>query len=110
MIEIQAKPLSVNKVWKGRRFKTQDYKDYENELLYLIRPEPTLGYVSLSFTFHLTSRSFSRSDLDNFLKPLIDILVKAGCIEDDRKVLKISAEKKLAEEYRIDIEIKEAML
>jgi hypothetical protein len=34
MHKIQIKPLSVNDAWKGRRFKTDEYKVYEQVLMY----------------------------------------------------------------------------
>jgi hypothetical protein len=34
MHKIQIKPLSVNAAWKGRRFKTDEYKVYEQVLMY----------------------------------------------------------------------------
>jgi len=34
MITIPIKALSVNKAWRGRRFKTNDYKNFETEMLY----------------------------------------------------------------------------
>jgi hypothetical protein len=34
MQKIQIKPLSVNDAWKGRRFKTDEYKVYEQVLMY----------------------------------------------------------------------------
>ena len=38
-MKIKIKPLSVNKAWQGKRFKTREYKSYEELLLYLF---PTL--------------------------------------------------------------------
>ena len=43
-IKYKIKPLSVNKAWAGKRFKTEDYKSYEKELLLALPkqevPEP----------------------------------------------------------------------
>ena len=33
---IDIKPLSVNKMWQGRRYKTYEYQKYEKEFLYLL--------------------------------------------------------------------------
>mgnify|MGYP001108467912 CR=1 FL=1 len=36
-MKVNIKPLSVNKVWQGRRYKTKDYKVYEEALFYLLK-------------------------------------------------------------------------
>ena len=103
-IELQVKPLSVNKVWQGRRFKTQDYVDYESSCLWLLnKVKPVKGEVEIHYKFHFKGRMM---DVDNPIKPLQDVLVKAGIIEDDRKIMKITAEKFKAREDSIEIEIK----
>jgi hypothetical protein len=33
---IKIKPLSVNKAWQGKRFKTNEYKQYEKEVSLLL--------------------------------------------------------------------------
>ena len=44
MVRIDMKPLSVNEAWQGKRYKTEEYKQYENTLLWLLPkikiPEP----------------------------------------------------------------------
>ncbi|SBV90598.1 conserved hypothetical protein [uncultured Dysgonomonas sp.] len=68
------KPLSVNEVWKGKRFKTEKYKQYENTLLWLLPkikiPEPP---YEIHFKFGFSN---SLSDWDNPVKPTQDILSK----------------------------------
>jgi len=74
MIKIDIKPLSVNEAWKGKRFKTDQYKDYESVLMWMLPrlsiPEPPLK-LELEFGF-----SNSGSDWDNPIKPFQDILQK----------------------------------
>ncbi len=74
MPRIDIKPLSVNQCWQGRRFKTPAYKNYEEELLWKLPamklPKPP---YSLSIEVGLSSKN---ADIDNVLKPLIDILQK----------------------------------
>ena len=75
VINLNKKALSVNKVWQGRRFKTPIYKAYEKELL-LTLPNlviENLLDIKLSITFGYSNRL---TDIDNGLKPLIDILQK----------------------------------
>lgn len=71
-ISKQIKPLSVNDAWKGRRFKTEEYKAYEKQLLLTlprlkIPPPPYQIYFEFGF-------SSCASDWDNPIKPLQDIL------------------------------------
>ena len=73
-IEIKIKPLSVNKVWRGQRFKTQEYKDYERDWFYLLpKLDIPKGKISLAIIWGMSNKV---SDIDNPAKPLIDILQK----------------------------------
>jgi Holliday junction resolvase RusA-like endonuclease len=91
LIKKQIKPLSVNECWQGQRFKTQEYKDYEKELLYslpaLKLPKPP---YSIYFEFGFSS---SASDWDNPVKPLQDILQKKYGF-DDKEILEARISKK----------------
>ena len=103
-IEIPIKPLSVNKVWQGRRFKTKDYKDYEKNCLWFIKGEKIKGEIEIYYKFYV--KNFLMCDVDNFIKPIQDIIVKAGLIEDDRFIKRIIAEKFKSENEKIVIDIK----
>ena len=35
-MRIKIKPLSVNDAWQGRRFKTDNYKKYERDLMLIL--------------------------------------------------------------------------
>ena len=84
------KPLSVNKCWQGKRFKTSEYKDYEQEWFYSLSiikiPE---GKLSLKIKWGFSSKA---SDIDNPTKPLLDILQKKWAF-DDKKIYKLVLEK-----------------
>ena len=71
---IKIVPLSVNAAWKGRRFKTQEYKNYEKELLFtlpkILIPKPPYR-IYLEF-----GMSNAASDFDNPTKQFVDILSK----------------------------------
>jgi Holliday junction resolvase RusA-like endonuclease len=74
MIILKIKPLSVNEVWQGKRFKTKKYKEYE-KAMFLLLPKiklPTPPYQ----VFIEVGFSSVASDLDNIVKPFIDILQK----------------------------------
>lgn len=65
-------PLSVNKCWQGKRFKTKLYKDYEETLLWLL-PKKQFPKDNISIKI-IAGFSSKLSDADNILKPLLDIL------------------------------------
>ena len=69
---IKIKPLSVNQAWQGRRFKTQKYKDYEQELYYKLPSIKTpTAKISLAVEWGFSN---SASDIDNPIKPFLDVL------------------------------------
>jgi Holliday junction resolvase RusA-like endonuclease len=72
---VNVKPLSVNQAWQGRRFKTPKYKQYEALVLSML-PELTIK-KDMKYQLDLTvGYSNKLSDIDNFLKPFLDILQK----------------------------------
>lgn len=80
MVKLKIKPLSVNNAWRGRRFKTKDYKEYEKEIIYQLPtiklPDPPYQII---FEFGLSNKA---SDWDNPVKPLQDILQKKYKFDD----------------------------
>jgi Holliday junction resolvase RusA-like endonuclease len=92
-VHIKIKPLSANeafaprgvkagKVIKARVYKTEKYNEYERKLLRslpdLVIPE---GKLQLNVIVRYSS---SRSDIDNCLKPFIDVLQKRYKFNDNR--------------------------
>ena len=103
---IDLKPLSVNKAWQGRRFKTEDYKNYERDCLYLLpKGKKIYGYIDVKYDFYI--KYFKTSDVGNFEKPLSDILVKSGIIEDDKFIKRLIIEKHESKKQYIKITIRE---
>lgn len=80
MTRIAIKPLSVNEAWKGRRYKTDAYKQYQNSLLWLLPrlkiPQPP---YEIHFKFGFSS---TLSDWDNPVKPTQDVLSKKYGFDD----------------------------
>lgn len=75
MPRLNEKPLSVNEAWKGKRYKTDEYRAYQTKLLYLLPrtivvPDPPF---EIYFRFGFSS---TLADWDNPVKPLQDILSK----------------------------------
>ena len=92
MPEIKVKPLSVNQAWQGRRYKTKLYQQYERMMLTAL-PDISIppGPLSVSLTFGFSNRA---SDLDNPVKPILDILQKRYHFDDSRIYL-LSVNKKI---------------
>lgn len=74
LVSINVKPLSVNKVWQGKRFKTEEYNKYENILISnlpdIVVPK---GNLEIFFQFGFSN---PLSDWDNPVKPIQDVLQK----------------------------------
>lgn len=105
-LEIPLKALSVNNAWQGRRFKSNLYKKFEIDVCKFVREcrSMMMGPVEVSYTFYI--KNYSLTDIDNLIKPLQDIIVKRGYIEDDRKIIFMTAEKIKSKEERIEVEIR----
>jgi Holliday junction resolvase RusA-like endonuclease len=89
-MKIQIKPLSVNQAWQGRRFKTPLYKKYEKDLMLLL---PNNNYSSKNLEIYIEfGFSNSASDIDNPLKPFLDILQKKYQI-NDKQIYQLSVKK-----------------
>ena len=82
MHKVNIKPLSVNEAWQGRRFKTQQYKRYERDLLMLLpKIEIPPGDLQVTFT---VGYSNANADIDNFVKPTVDVMQKRYGFNDRR--------------------------
>jgi len=99
------KPLSVNKAWQGKRFKTSEYKQFEKDFSMLIKAQKMkkhLGCVRIDIGFSFKN---SLSDIDNCLKPIFDVLVKNEIIKDDRFIVRLNVSKSISKNDFFYIEI-----
>jgi Holliday junction resolvase RusA-like endonuclease len=99
-MKILIKPLSVNKAFQGRRFKTNDYKLYEKELSYLL-PKRTIDKTSKLQLIIEVGYANKMSDIDNFVKPFQDVLQKKYNF-NDHQIYRLNVHKvivKKGEEY-----------
>jgi len=81
-IRIDQKPLSINEAWQGKRFKTSKYKRYERDLLLQLPKKITIPkMISIHFHFGFSNKL---SDIDNPVKPLLDILQKKYGFNDSQ--------------------------
>lgn len=80
---VNIKPLSVNKAWKGRRYKTLAYKNYEQQVLTLLPQRVHIpdGKLELHLEFGFSS---PLADFDNPVKLFVDCLQKKYRFNDRR--------------------------
>jgi len=104
MITIPIKPISTNKLFQGRRFKTKDYDAFTTAALYLMPKVPMVkGMVRIRANFYV--KNDKMSDLDNFLKGFLDLIVKKGYIEDDRFIYQLYVKKFNSDYERIELKV-----
>lgn len=101
--ELDIKPLSVNEAWRGKRFKTDKYKSFENACLWLM---PNLEIsktaklkVNLVFSF-----SNVNADIDNPTKMVLDCLQKKYEF-NDRNIYELEIKKQIVKKGFEKIEI-----
>lgn len=103
---IPVKPLSVNAAYRGRRFKSKDYEQFEEDVsLVLGRAKQNhTGELFVKYTFYI--KNYSRSDTANFEKVLSDTLTKLGYFADDNDIKGIfMVKEKVDKEEHIMVEI-----
>ena len=90
MHQINIKPLSLNKAYSGRRFKSKELEMYKKELSYLLPKKSKLtGELSVKIVFGFSSKG---SDIDNCVKCFLDALSENYGFNDNR-VYKLEVEK-----------------
>ena len=104
---LNIKPLSVNQAWQGRRFKTNKYKAFEKEMLFVL---PKLkvkfkGDLKVTICYGFSSKL---SDIDNPTKLVLDILCKKYGF-DDRQIYELNQTKEIVKKGKdfISINIEE---
>ena len=102
---IAIKPISINKCFQGRRFRTAEFKNWQ-EAVFLLLPNEKIKSRDISIGINIFLKSIVMSDIDNFLKPIIDCIVKKGIIEDDRYINELNVKKIKSEEEGFEVIIK----
>ena len=95
------KPLSVNDAWRGRKFKTPKHKQYERDLLIMLPKKIKDDFTELNIKIGVSALF----DIDNCLKPLIDILQKKYGF-NDRYIKRLVVEKEIVKKGAEYIDIK----
>lgn len=89
---VEIKPISVNECWQGRKFKTPAYTAYEKEMLLRLSPydmKQAKEPLEISLIVGLSNIA---SDVDNVVKPFLDILQKKYNF-NDKYVFRLIVEK-----------------
>lgn len=90
---LDIKPISVNRLYKGRRFKTDEYKSYQAQWLQIKKEVIEAERIDLYIAFYVSD---IRSDLDNCLKAAIDMMQKRHGF-NDMQIARIGADKVIVE-------------
>jgi len=103
-MKIEIKPLSVNECWQGKRFKTKKYLAYEKEMLLKLKPLP-MPPIPYAINIQL-GLSSTLADIDNPIKPLLDLIQKKYAI-NDKDIFELHIEKRIVKKGLefIDFEI-----
>lgn len=89
---ITIKPLSVNACWQGKRYKTDSYKKYEHDVMFLM---PRFSLPSAPYRVELEFGVFNPAfDLDNPVKPILDIFQKKFGF-NDKLIYELIVKKKI---------------
>lgn len=101
-MKIDIKPMTVNRAWKGKRFKTKEYKQYEKDVLLLLPKKYDIpeGDLQVKFKFGLSSKL---ADYDNCIKLFQDLLQKKYKF-DDRRIFRALIEKEIVKKGKEYIE------
>jgi Holliday junction resolvase RusA-like endonuclease len=104
MITVPVKPMSQNKAFLGRKTKSAEYRVYTGNVSSFLPPlDVPEGQLKLTLDVYYSNRA---ADIDNCLKPFIDILqINYGF--NDNKIYKLDVEKFIVKkgEEHIDFKI-----
>jgi Holliday junction resolvase RusA-like endonuclease len=106
MHKVDLAPITVNKAWQGRRYKTPEYKAWRQAAFVKIKAlklEKIEGWVEVHINSYLTH--FAITDESNLLKAIFDALVDAEVIEDDRFIKRHTSEKHKSKENYFTFEV-----
>jgi len=105
-MKVEIKPFSVNNAWRGKRYRTDAYINWAEQLGWILPNNvQTFPKMELNVVFGFSSGS---ADIDNPLKPFIDVLQRRYSFNDKqikRLVVDVVSVKK-GEEF-IDFKLNE---
>lgn len=81
-------PPSLNNMYSGRRFATDEYKAWKLEAYLVVatqKPEQLFGRVKVEITVPR-----QRGDIDSRVKPILDTLRRSGVLKNDKQVEEVT--------------------
>ncbi len=95
-------PVSINAMYPssrtGRRYKSEAAKIWEQDCLFQLltvkRPKNKITTLYIEFVFN----NMRRNDIDNKIKPTLDMLQKAGFLQDDSQIMELHVYKSFDKE------------
>lgn len=101
-------PPSVNSAWRNvpgkGRVRTGAYKVWATAAGWALKAQRIVGGFDGPVSVAIECRrDRSTSDIDNRIKPVLDLLTTHGVLTDDRLVVRVSAEWAAVEECRVTI-------
>ena len=114
-ISLPIKPISINSAYRSiprgnfcTNIKSEQYRQFEKDCFKLLPSKEMIkGEVEMTIEFHLKNR-YTITDTNNLTKCLIDIIEKAGYIENDNKIIAEHYYKYKSDDWNIKIIITEA--
>jgi Holliday junction resolvase RusA-like endonuclease len=88
-VNLNVKALSINECFQGKRFKTKAYLSYEKVLLLMLPKRDLKDVQKVSIEFGFSSKL---ADIDNPVKPILDILQKKYGF-NDRDIFELNIKK-----------------
>lgn len=104
---IPIRPISVNECHQGRRFKTKEFKKWQEAVIYSLPYLDEFAEKKTDLGVRITAylKSPTVRDIDNLVKPILDCIVKRGVIKDDRYINYLEVIKKKNKKEGFEIEI-----
>jgi Holliday junction resolvase RusA-like endonuclease len=88
-VNLNVKALSINECFQGKRFKTKAYLSYEKTLLLMLPKRDLKDVERVNIEFGFSSKL---ADIDNPVKPILDILQKKYGF-NDRDIFELNIKK-----------------
>lgn len=104
---IQAKPISINQMRKGRTFLTKEYKEFKQDAVIELLSQKPVKNRSKEITVKVTffCKELYRGDIDNSTKSVLDSCTEAGMWEDDRYITVLILKKIKSTKDYVEIEL-----
>ena len=103
-ITLPIKAMTVNQCWRGRRYKTKKYEEYERQMNNLL-PNNIIINDKHNLKVDVEFGISKLMDIDNGLKPLIDILQKKYKF-NDRYIMELNIKKTIVKKTEHFIKVK----